>query len=269
MLGPSSGFALQSRWNTTGSDRSFFWSAIVAIAGTTDSDPIARSVAARAACEFPVTADDMKGSARPCGSLGDERAKAISALGHIVGALAIRLEDKATVISDPWCYLAAEANHIVADVIWPLRTLLFLLTGREQSHDCRGQLGLAARGLLRFALDHPNIASHLTTSAIGFVADTYSSDPDASRSLLQEILKPDRVRDHGDEDLPWLARKIKTVWEVDPDFAVQIYAVTFGSEITDTSTTSIGQSRILPLTSTRQQDFRKANFELKEAFPRF
>jgi hypothetical protein len=50
---------------------------------------------------------------------------------------------------------------------------------------------------------------------------------------------------------------------------VQIYGVTFGSEITDTSTTTIGNSRILPLTTTRQQNYGMANFSLKEAFPHF
>jgi hypothetical protein len=50
---------------------------------------------------------------------------------------------------------------------------------------------------------------------------------------------------------------------------VEIYRATFGTEITENSKTSIGQSRILPLTSTRQQDFGMANFALKEAFPQF
>jgi hypothetical protein len=269
MLAPALAFALQGLWVASENDRTSFWSAIVTIAGAIESDPIARSVAARVACEFPATAVDMYGLSAALRRLGDQKTKAISALGHIVGALAIRLEDKATVVSDPWCYLAAEVNDIVADVVWPLRTLLYLLTGREQTPECRNQLGTAARALLRFAVDHPNFASYLTIAAIGFVADTYSSDPAASRSLLQEILKPERVRDHGHEDLPWLARKIKTVWEADPDFAVEIYGVTFGSEITDTSKTSIGQSRILPLTSTRKQDFDMANYSLKEAFPQF
>jgi hypothetical protein len=269
MLAPALAFALQSLWNTSGNGRSSFWSAIIAIAGTAHSDPIARSVAARAACEFPVTADNMGGLSAALQKPQDQRGGAVSAFSHIVGALAIRLEDKATVVSEPWCYFAAEANRVVVDVAWPLRTLLFLLTEREHSPECRSQLGTAARGLLRYALDHPDSASQLTVGAIGFVADTYASEPAASQTLLRELLTPERVRDHGDQDLPWLARKIKEIWEADPDFAVQIYGVTFGSEITDTSTASIGHSRILPLTTTRQQNYGMANFSLKEAFPHF
>ena len=127
--------------------------------------------------------------------------------------------------------MAAEANRVVADVAWPLRTLLFLLTEREHSPDCHSQLGAAARGLLRYAFDHPDAASQLTVSAIGFVADTYASEPAASQTLLRELLTPERVRDHGDQDLPWLARKIKVIWEADPDFAVQIYGVTLARRL--------------------------------------
>ena len=269
MLAPALAFELQSLWNTSGNGRASFWSAIIAIAGTAHSDPIARSVAARAACEFPVTADDMKGLSAALQKPQDQRRGTVSAFSHIVGALAIRLEDKATVVSEPWSYLAVEASHVVADVVWPLRTLLFLLTEREHTPQCRSQLGAAARSLLRYALDHPESASQLAVAAIGFVADTYASEPAASQTLLRELLTPERVRDHGDQDLPWLARKIKEIWEADPDFAVQIYGVTFGSEITDKSTASIGHSRILPLTTTRQQNYGMANFSLKEAFPHF
>jgi hypothetical protein len=149
MLASALAFALQGLWMTSGNARTSFWSAIITIAGASDSDPIARSVAARTACEFPATAEDVKGLSEALRGGGNQRAKAISAFGHIVGALAIRLEDKAAVVSGPWCYLAGEANEIVADVVWPLRTLLYLLTGREESAESRIRLGTAARSLLR------------------------------------------------------------------------------------------------------------------------
>jgi len=41
MLAPALAFALQSLWNTSGNGRASFWSAIVTIAGTAASDPIA------------------------------------------------------------------------------------------------------------------------------------------------------------------------------------------------------------------------------------
>jgi hypothetical protein len=55
-------------------------------------------------------------------------------------------------------------------------------------------------------------------------------------------------------------RKVKVIWEADADFAVRIYGVTFGLEITDRSAAQIGHSRILPLTTTRLQNYGMANF---------
>jgi hypothetical protein len=85
MLAPALAFALQGLWSTSGSGRASFWSAIVTIAGTTNSDPIARSVAARAACEFPVTEDDVKGLAAALQKPRDQRGRAVSAFSHIIG----------------------------------------------------------------------------------------------------------------------------------------------------------------------------------------
>jgi SpoVK/Ycf46/Vps4 family AAA+-type ATPase len=268
MLAPALAFALESLWIGSGTDHTAFWSAVVTIAGAIQSDPIARSVAARVASEFPTAANDMRGLSEALRGPEDRRRTAVAAFSHIVGALAIRLEDQAEYTPEPWCYLAAEV-HIGADTIWPLRTLLFLLTSRDHTPDCRSQLGTAARGLLHFALDHPDLPSHLTAGAIGFVADTYLSDIAASTAVLRRLLEPARIRDHGHEDLPWLARKIRTVWEADADFAVEIYTTIFGTVITDRQETSIGRSRILPLTSNRRQDFGMAGFALKEAFPKF
>ena len=69
------------------------------------------------------------------------------------------------------------------------------------------------------ALDQ-ELQYQLTAGAIGFVADTYASDPAASRQLLQRLLEPDPLRLHAHEDMSWLARKVKPISECDPAFVV-------------------------------------------------
>jgi hypothetical protein len=69
--------------------------------------------------------------------------------------------------------------------------------------------------------------------------------------------------------MPWLARKIPQITASDPEFAVDVYRSVFSHGVSDTSTTSIGGSRILPLRSNRRQDYEMSKFTLKEAFPRF
>ena len=53
MLAPALAFALQSLWIASGTDRSFFWSGIVSIAGATDSDPIAQAWPPARHANFP------------------------------------------------------------------------------------------------------------------------------------------------------------------------------------------------------------------------
>jgi len=107
------------------------------------------------------------------------------------------------------------------------------------------------------------------TQAIGFVADSYASDPNASRLLLASLFVPSRFDAHANEDIPWLTQKLRTILASDPEFVLEIYERTFARGIADRSTTSIGNSRILRMTSNRQQDFELSYYNLKEFFPKF
>ena len=83
------------------------------------------------------------------------------------------------------------------------------------------------------------------------------------------IFVPEHFQEHAHAEVPWLARKLKPIAEVDPAFAAEIYAKSFGAKITDTGTTSMHQSKILPLSSNRRQDYEHAQWQLKEFFPKF
>ena len=102
----------------------------------------------------------------------------------------------------PWCYLASEASAHVTALAWPLRTLLYLLVERVTSADQRVLLGQSSRRLLQYALGQPDQSSQLASAAIGFVADTYASDPAASRRSLERLLTPDRLLDHAHANMP-------------------------------------------------------------------
>ncbi len=269
MIAPALLFALQDLWVTGQDGRARFWLAVVHFAGDSASDPIARSVAARSACELPADAGDIRGFVDLFAASPARRKLAFRAFSHVVGALAVRLEDNQTVHLSPWCRLVSEASVHVAELAWPLRTLLFLLVERIQTPEQYVLAGHAARRLLEYALAQAILPSHLTSAAIGFVADTYASDPAASRKALEKVLTPERLRDHAHEDMPWLARKVLKIGISDPAFVIEIYKTIFAHGVTDDDATSIGESRILPLRSNRRQDYEMAKFSLKEAFPRF
>lgn len=266
MLGPALIFALNELWLNSNATRDEFWRAILVCVGRPDMDPVVRSIAARVACALPENREDVCGLLGSMGGTVEEREQVKIALTHVIGSLAVYVEDAADIALEPWCYLAAELGGIVGRVAWPLRTLLFLLTGRNLTPDQRTQLGAASRALLRHGLSS---AEELVTPAIGFVGDTYGSDPAASRQLLGSLFLPGRFDAHGDDDIPWLTRKLDAILAVDPEFVLEIYENTFSRGIVDESKTSIGQSRILPLTTNRRQAFQMAYWSLKEFFIKF
>ncbi|MBX9684891.1 MAG: ATP-binding protein [Hyphomicrobium sp.] len=268
LLGPALVFALQELWSTSTRGHSAFWNAVIEFAGNAECDPVARSVAARTAAELPSQRRDFNGLVDALGAASTSRTNGVAAISNIVGALSVRVEDKQPLALDPWCELAAEMSRHVSQVIWSLRTLLFLIVERIQTSEQRAELGVASRRLFKHAIEHPSL-SQLMSAAVGFVADTYASDPPASRELLRLIFLPEHFQENAHIEVPWLARKLKSIAEVDAAFVAEIYAKSFAVKITDTSTTSMGNSQILPLSSNRRQDFEHAQWELKEFFPKF
>ena len=269
MLAPALAFALQQLWNDTEGGHRRFWDAVTILSGDPACDPVARSVAARTASELPRVPGDAIELLVGLSAQGDLKARAATALSHVVGALVVRFEDKQPVTLDAWCELAERASERVGDTAWPLRSLLYALYERISSDAHRSQLGRAARALLAYSLDTENAATQLTASAIDFVATTYASDIDASRRLLQRLFEPQHFQARADQEIPWLVRKLKPISDADPAFAADIYAGAFGASISDDRQTSLGHSQILPLLSNRRQDYEGAWWSLKEFFPRF
>ena len=269
MLAPALSFALQDLWVRDGDNRAQFWLAVARIAGDSSADPIARSVAARSACELPATSQDTAEFAALFSATGETQQVAFRAFSHIVGALVVRLEDKEPVTFAPWCQLAFDASGNLPDLIWPLRSLLLHLVERVKADCERAILGKASRAVLSHTLSDEKFAGSLVISGIGMVAKTYGTDPAASRRLLQRLFDPSRKKNHAHEDFPWLSREIEPISKVDPDFVVEIYKQVFGYSVDDTTTTSMGGGQILPFSSNRQQDYQGSFYSLRQSYPAF
>ena len=136
---------------------------------------------------------------------------------------------------------------------------------------CERDLGAASRSLLEFALSEEASAQLLMTSAIRLVCRTFGTDPAASKDLLARILDEPRFSKHAHEEARWLAEGVPFMARADPDFVAQIYDVLFRRPAPQTGTTWFGgaPSGILPLTSTREQDYEHARWCLGRAFPEF
>ena len=237
------------------------------LVGDSDCDPIIRSIAARTGCELPVVKTECEAiiSRLKVEATSDATYKTIP---HLIGSLSVRVEDGTKIATAAWCYFAEQLSNFVQGTAWPLRTLLFLLSGKENTEAERQSVGLAARRLLELGLSDAK-GSNLVNAAIGFVGDTFATDAASSKQLLQRLFNPQRFKNYGHEDIPWLTRKIGKIAEHDQNFAAEIFKYVFSESISDQSETSIGGNRILPLRSNRRQDYEMAQWTLSEYFPTF
>ena len=269
MLAPALAFLLQELWASE-TDRNRYWSAIEQIVGDSQGDPVLRGAAGRLSAELPETAVDTSELARHVES---GTAQAISALSHVIAALAVRLEDDARendpkVPLAPWVALAEKLASNVRRTSLVLRFLVHLLINMAKPPEVSSEIGVAARALLRDAFDHQGPGAR-TALLIPFVVATFATDPVASRTLLEVIFNPPRFAAHNWEEVPALCREVEKLAQVSPDFVAQIYAKTYAGSVSSDVVTRMGDSQILSFTSTAHQDYGMALYSLSEFFPKF
>lgn len=133
----------------------------------------------------------------------------------------------------------------------------------------RANIGVAARRILESAWDAPHRNSPLVTHALRSVCATFGTDPMASAKLLRRSLEPEHLRNHGFEELPWISRSVPQLLRFDPEFVADLYVSAFGWSEAEETTTQMGSGRILPLLSTKKQDYEHARWQLSQRYPSF
>lgn len=195
-------------------------------------------------------------------------AQALIALGHVVAALAVRLEDDSDVLFEPWVALAGAIADCVERGAYVLRFLTYLLINTARPPQLSAEVGKAARALLRDAFTRDEVGTH-AASLIPLVVATFATAPTESRALLCEVFDPTRLAVHSWEEVPALCREIKKLAQVTPEFAAQVYSKTYAGGADSDVVTHMGESRILSLTSNARQDYGMALYSLSEYFPEF
>lgn len=264
MLAPSLGFLLQEMWASE-ADRCRYWNAVEQIVADSEGDPILRSAAGRLSAELPETVADTLTLARHVDS---GNARATATIGHVIAALAVRLEDDSTVELAPWVALAGELAGSVRRISLSLRFLVHLILNAATPPQVATEVGIAARALLRDAFDHEEPHARAVW-LIPYVVTTFATDPVASRALLDAVFDPRRFTTHSWEDVPALCREIGKLAPTAPDFVARVYAKTYAGSVDSDVVTRLGDSRILSLTSNARQDYSIALYSLSEFFPEF
>lgn len=144
----------------------------------------------------------------------------------------------------------------------------------EVTPHIREAVGRTGRSSLRWALDQRASHSDGYGDALGgywgvvLTAETFATNSVQSRELLLRVLS---LLDEPDFPLPYITRLADQVTHLasqDPELVEQIYQRVFSHAEESEAVTSFG-SPILPLRSTRRQDFATCEYILVKDFPAF
>ncbi len=263
ILGPALGYALQELWDDQ-PDHALFWDLVILLVSDKNVDPIARGLLARRTSEFTKTVGDIQQLAEKL----TDTARSADLVRSLIGALTILLEDSPELVETaPWAYFA-EKISTKGSLAGSLPYLIGMLLKRQLEPEPFSWLGKAARNLLAFGLAmaaNPNFVA----MCIPLVADTYSTDPDASRSLLEKVFNPERLEKFAYIEVPALAQKIAAIAEQDAEFAVSIYARTFAHRVDSERTRSFNREQIMPMSGRESDMYGSASYSLAQHFPKF
>jgi hypothetical protein len=100
------------------------------------------------------------------------------------------------------------------------------------------------------------------------IAQSYSSAPKESRRVLEPILEIVKEKGFPIDFLYRLTHELKHIVTSDPEFVGMVYRAVFENSETSEEATEMG-TPILPMSSTRRQDYQMCYYNLKEQYPAF
>jgi molybdopterin-guanine dinucleotide biosynthesis protein len=278
LIAPGATMALQVLWQDDDAQRRMFWRKAFEIADSGGTGAFCRMLPARVAAaltketgDFEPVLECLREPSCP------DRAAAVFLVRHCTGALTAGIAPNSLLTSPlgAWPSIAhALVGASVADVGWMLKPLVAqwvekpdLLTPGEAK-----DVNSAARLMLRHGSSVPYDSSMVIVGIQG-VARTFGSAPGDSAAVLSRLLLRDHVTEHGHEELSWIAREMDHLLEQTPlsgELIRNTYRAGYCTPLpSPDEKTSLGNSRILSLTSNRRQDFEHAQWELFKQFPNF
>lgn len=206
----------------------------------------------------------------------NRRKLAEKAIEHLIGSLLTATHRKTPLLgknSGPWCELLSTLSqgHLTLSSAHTLLSLLSTICEKPEDLTSAqlSSAGTAARNLFAFIWTQPDRNQWLVTHTIKCVCRTFKSNPTASAELIRRLLEPSRLSEYGFQEIPWLAREVKWVIPIDAHLVEEIYSSVFNHLEVSKERTSMGPSRILLMSSNRQQDFQLGQYLLRESFPQF
>ena len=260
------------------SDSSLFWEVYFGVIGSEVIPEIGKLIGSTVAAEFGAYIENFTVLINALkGENIYRREIAEKAFRHLTGALLVdtSTDSISKVIGNnasPWCELLDICTlPMHTSLVYSIRPLLWILCKNSDlfTEDQRNYAGRIARRLLAFSLSLEPRETSLVISGIETVCRTFESDPVASAKELRKCLTPIHVNEFGHEELFHLGQQIEKLAEVDPVLVEEIYTAAFTNfDDSDEKTSMIG-SRIMPMSSTRRQDFQMAQYAFAKSYSKF
>lgn len=199
----------------------------------------------------------------------------IQIINYLVGAITSASDVQTKLVGEKavsWCHFLLEISDpitrpLVASVCRLLQEVV--KHPKHLTEEQREYAGLTARRMLQFEWEQPHPHKGIVRYGIEAVCRTFESDKEASTTLLRTAFKENHIEQYGFEEMPRIAFELKRLLAIDPEFVAEVYKVTFNHEEKSEDTTAMGGSVIMPMTSTRRQDFDMACYSLVEMYPAF
>ncbi len=158
-------------------------------------------------------------------------------------------------------------------IAWEVSLLIRWMYDQNNNEiDVVARIGTLARKLLDWV--QTNQGNKYDLNRLGarvltpLVANTFSTNPQESKSLLGNILNNIESPDYPIDYIYEITNHVKDYWTSSPEFVEQIYQKIFGHKEISDEITEFG-SPILPLRSNRRQDFSMCQYLLIWAFKDF
>jgi hypothetical protein len=181
--------------------------------------------------------------------------------------------------SSLWLDFFAElARHLHWVFAWDFGNILqgfFEEIRRAPSDASFTRVGAIARSMLLWIWGERNRTNASRWDAIAaqfgipLVAQTYRSDAEASRQLLEPILAVTQEPDFSIQLIYRIVQYIGDIAPSDPAFAERVYLLVFSIAVWSEEKTLMGGGPVFSMTSTRRQDFQMCQYVLLEYFRTF
>jgi hypothetical protein len=253
-------------------DREPFWAATLQFEAS-DLPVLAKLIAPIVAAELAQGDADLLPLVREIARVHGEDGPAVRAFRYVIAGVMDLQTAGAELPMGPeaWAGVLDQLTaHCTRPVAYSVRPFLVDLT---KSRDLSGRkldaLGRVSRCLLAYAWGQSPRDRNLVGHALTCVAATFDSAPIESAELLRRALTPEHRSAFGHEELYWLAQEVEFLAGRDARLVRDLYvsAFTFRQESKDQ--TSLGDSQIVSLLSTKAQDYGLALYGFSERFRAF